>query len=88
MLALVATACPAVSVWVSSRVMPSKNLTVSPASVLSAPGATAESVAVKTTPWPTAEGLGIEESAIAVASLPTIWFKAADVLAAKLPFAA
>jgi hypothetical protein len=50
-----------------------------------APEAMKLMVAVKVTAWPDADGLVEELTAVLVVALPTIWVRAVEALAAKLP---
>src|ERR1700674_4484128 len=49
-----------------------------------APGATAVTVAMNTTPWPTAEGFCVEISAVAESALLMVCVSGAEILAVKL----
>src|SRR2546427_42858 len=72
---------PTLRVAVSRVVAPSLNVTV-PEGV-PAPGLFAVTVAVKVTNWPKSDGLADETTAVAVASLWTVWVNEGDTLPVK-----
>ena len=65
-------------------VPPSLKVTVSPAGIVPAPGATEATVAVKVTDWPNAEGLAEEVTVVVVLVWFTTWLTVFDVLLPKL----
>ena len=64
-------------------VPPSLKVTVSPAGIVPAPGATEATVAVKVTDWPNTEGLAEEVSVVVVLAWLTTCETAVEVLVAK-----
>jgi hypothetical protein len=65
-------------------VVPSRKVTV-PVGVPVA-GATAATVAVKVTDWPSEDGFKLEESPTVALPCPTTWVRAFEVAAVKLVF--
>ena len=79
---VVKPAVPPLNVAVPKVVAESRNVTVPPG--VPAPGALAETVAVKVTDWPNTDGLALLVTIDVLASRFTVWVMAADVLPPKL----
>ena len=78
---VVKPAVPPLNVAVPKVVAESRNVTVPPG--VPAPGALAETVAVKVTDWPNTDGLALLATVAVLASRLTVWVIAAEVLAVK-----
>ena len=79
---VVKPAVPPLNVAVPKVVAESRNVTVPPG--VPAPGALADTVAVKVTDWPNTDGFVVLVTAAVLASRFTVWVMAADVLPPKL----
>ena len=79
---VVKPAVPPLNVAVPKVVAESRNVTVPPG--VPAPGALAETVAVKVTDWPNTDGFELLVTVDVLASRFTVWVMAADVLPPKL----